>query len=454
MEGNKIPKKAYFIGIGGIGMSALAQYFKDHGAAVTGSDREASPVTELLEKKGIVVAIGQKAENVPADAGMVVYSDSVPEDNPERVRAKELGIPELSYFKMLGQVSLGKRTVAVAGTHGKTTTTGMLAAILRDAGASPTAVVGSLVKDFGSNYLPGDSDLFVVEACEYKDHLLELSPEILVVNNIEWDHTDYFPSLEALQETFRKAISRVPEHGAIVTNPNDKNIAPLLSSTKAKVIDYTKEPAYALRMPGEFNQMNARAAAAAARAVIEHVQHRVLDMLDKSDLSKSLASFHGTWRRFEYKGTTKNGADVYDDYAHHPTAIRVTLEALRKAGQETPRSEESPGRKVSPYGKIFVAFHPHLYSRTKDLLDEFAVAFSDADKVLIAPIYAAREVDDGSISSEILAERIRATGTEAVAVDSFGAIEQALGEAGPGDAIMTMGAGDIYKVADKITSGL
>ncbi len=418
-------KKVHFIGIGGIGMSALAQLMLDHGTDVTGSDRDASPVTELLEKKGIKVVIGQRAENVPQDAELIVYSDSVPESNPERVEATRRDIPRFSYFAMLGKVSAAEKTIAVAGTHGKTTTTGMLAKILNDAGASPTAVVGSLVKDFGSNYLHGDSDLFVAEACEYKDHLLELSPEVLVITNLEWDHTDYFPSLEALQETFKKAIERVPENGAIITDPNNKNIAPLLAGAKAKVIDYTKEPAYELRLPGEFNQNNARAAAAAARIAYPTISDETI--------RASLAAFQGTWRRFEYKGKTAKGADVYDDYAHHPTAIRETLKALRA--------------KVK--GKIIVAFHPHLYSRTKDLLDEFAAAFSDADKVFIAPIYAAREVDDGSISSDILAQRIRATGTAATALD-LDAIERKLNEVGAGDTIMTMGAGDIYKVADKL----
>ena len=258
-------KKIHFIGIGGIGMSALAQYFKDQGADVTGSDRDASPVTELLEKKGITVAIGQKAGNVPSDAETVVYSDAVPEENPERARAKELGISQLSYFGMLGKVSEGKKTVAVAGTHGKTTTTGMLAKILADGGASPTAVIGSIVKDFGSNYLHGDSDLFVVEACEYRDHLLELSPQILVITNLEWDHTDWFPSLEALQETFRKAIQKVPASGVIVTNPENPIIAPLLAGIQVRIVDYTKTEAPTLRLPGEFNRANARAAAAAAR---------------------------------------------------------------------------------------------------------------------------------------------------------------------------------------------
>ncbi|MFA5996786.1 MAG: Mur ligase domain-containing protein [Candidatus Paceibacterota bacterium] len=421
-------KKAHFIGIGGIGMSALAQMMLGDGFRISGSDRGAGPVTELLESRGVTVIIGQKAENVPADASVVVYSDAVSEDNPERVRATELGIMQRSYFGMLGEVSKGKRTIAVSGTHGKTTTTGMLASILKDAGASPSAIVGSIVKDFGSNYLRGDSDLLVVEACEYRDHLLELSPYVLVINNLEWDHTDYFPSLGALQETFRKAIARVPEEGVIVTDPSNPNIAPLLAAARARIVDYTNEPAYELRLPGAFNQMNARAAAVAARIAFPSITD--------DGIRSSLASFQGTWRRFEYKGKSANGADVYDDYAHHPTAVKATLEALR----------------AKTSGKVYVAFHPHLYSRTRDLLDEFASAFSDADYVFIAPIYAAREADDGSISSEILAERIRATGVEAVALDSFDAIERALAEAGNGDTVMTMGAGDIYKVADTLVS--
>ena len=423
-------KKVHFIGIGGIGMSALAQYFKDQGIIVTGSDRDPSPkVHDVLAVKGIEVVVGHSENNVPVDSDLVVYSDAVVEGSEgyiERLRAHELGIKELSYFGALGEVSKGKKTIAVAGTHGKTTTTGMLAKILQDAGASPTAIVGSIVKDFGSNYLRGDSSLFVVEACEYRDHLLELSPEVLVITNLEWDHTDYFPSLRALQATFQRAIENVPADGAIVTDPSNPNIAPLLASAKAKIVDYTKEPAFALRLSGEFNQANARAAAAAARVI--------LPTLRIDNIADVLTTFHGIWRRFEYKGTTKNGADVYDDYAHHPTAVRETLKALR----------------AKTKGKIFVAFHPHLFSRTRDLLDEFATAFADTDQVFIAPIYAAREVDDGSISSEILATRIRASGTPASALDSFSAIEQALEAAGSDDAVMTMGAGDIYKVANAL----
>jgi UDP-N-acetylmuramate--alanine ligase len=437
------PKKAHFVGIGGIGMSALAQMMLDHGVVVTGSDREMSPVTKLLESKGVKVMTPQVAENVPEDAELVVYSDAVPEGNPERVQAADFRIEQISYFQALGRVSEGKRTVAIAGTHGKTTTTGMLARVLKDAGSisttcdtSPTAIIGSIVKDFESNYLAGTSDLFVVEACEYRRHFLNLSPEFLVVTNIEFDHTDYFRDLVDVQDAFRTLMERVPAHGAIVTDVTHPNIAPLLEKVSAKVIDYTLEPTYEIRLPGEFNKMNARAAAAAARFILSET-HEFSPEQFQQQAAASLADFHGTWRRFEYKGKTKTGADVYDDYAHHPTAVSATLHELRQRTK----------------GKLYVAFHPHLYSRTRDLFDGFSLAFKDADVAYIAPIYAAREVDDGLISSTLLAERITANGTTANAPESFETIEELLKSAGPDDVIVTMGAGDIYKVADALVQG-
>lgn len=421
-------KHLHFVGIGGVGMSALAQLCVDQGAIVSGCDREASPTTEMLEQKGIKVEIGHAAEHVTREVNLLVCTDAVGAEHAERAAALALGVEQISNFQLLGEISKAKKTVAVAGTHGKTTTTGMLAKILADAGASPTAIVGSIVKDFGSNYLAGTSDLLVVEADEYKEHLLEFSPQVLVINNLEWDHTDIYPSLEALRATFKKAVAKVAEGGVIVTDPANLNIAPVLADTKAKVADYTKEGIYGLQLPGAFNQANARAAAAAARVVVP--------TLTEDAIMQSLATFQGTWRRFEYKGKSANGAEVYDDYAHHPTAVRGTLEALRE--------------KTS--GKVYVAFHPHLYSRTRDLLDDFATAFLGADKVIIAPIYAAREVDDGTISNAVLAERIRATGVDAIALDSFEAIQEALSLAGPGDSVMTMGAGDVYKVSDKLVA--
>lgn len=422
------------VGIGGIGMSALAQLLVSQGDTVTGSDRDESPVTEMLKEKGINVIIGQKAENVPEGITMLIYSDAVAVDHPERVAARERGIPEASYFQMLGQVSEGSRTVAIAGTNGKTTTTGMLAAILRDAGASPTAVVGSLVRDFGSNYLEGDSDLFVVEACEYQRHFLNLNPDILVITNIEFDHTDYFKDLADVQDAFRTMMMKVPSTGFIIADTEAPNVQPLLEGLEATIVPYAEEPAYGLLLLGDFNRMNARAASAAARIIDP--------ALTTERIAHSLGGFHGTWRRFEYKGEF-NGAQVYDDYAHHPTAISETLLALRDKMDTEGNTE----------GRIIALFHPHLYSRTRDLFDGFGRAFSNANEVILAPIYGAREDDDGSVSSELLAQRILEEGTSARAFSSLTDVETFVrGMAHPGDTIITMGAGDIYKVADALTT--
>lgn len=448
----------YMTGIGGIGMSALAQLLKHQGKEVSGSDREESPTVALLAEKGIPVAIGHDTCNLPADCELLIYSDAVPKSNAERSRAKEMGIPEMSYFEALGEISNGTRTIAVAGTHGKTTTTGMLAAILQRAGKEPTAIVGSIVRDFpgragGSNFLAGrrhaeagsglaeagSDDLFVVEACEYRDHLLKLSPEILVITNIELDHTDYFPDLAALKETFRTAAERVPASGFLVTNPNDPIIADVirdvsLAGQAARIIDFTHETVPELALIGEFNRANARAAASAARAAFPDIAQGAID--------DALAHFRGSWRRFEYKGETPQGALVYDDYAHHPTAIGKTIEAAR---------EKFPDK------KIIVAFHPHLYSRTKSFLQEFAAALASADESIIAPIYAAREAHDPSVSNHVLAQKINEVGGHAIALDSFDAIRDTLlyfpdtWNLTPGTClIITMGAGDIYKVAEQI----
>ncbi|MDE2079304.1 MAG: UDP-N-acetylmuramate--L-alanine ligase [Patescibacteria group bacterium] len=427
--------KIYLVGIGGIGMSALAQLYRAEGHDVSGSDRASSPTTELLERKGIPVVLEQKAGNVPEDAELVVYSDAVWEDNPERVRAKELGMRQISYFEALGEVSKGRFTIAVTGTHGKTTTTAMLAKILKDAGKAPTAVIGSLVSEFGSNFVEGASGgPFVVEACEYRDHVLQLSPNILVLTNVEWDHTDWFPSLEALQETFGKAVAALPGDGVLVANPAGANVAPVLARASCRVVDYTKEAVPELQLIGEFNKMNARAAVAAARAAFPDISDTMI--------YHSVAEFSGTWRRFEYKGKTAEGALVYDDYAHHPTAVKETLAAVR---------EKFPGK------KLVVAFHPHLFTRTRDLMDEFADAFSAADEVLVAPIFPAREKPIPGVTAEALAEKIAArSGKPARGYASLADIESSLKAEShklkAGGILITMGAGDIYKIASHLTS--
>ncbi len=428
-----IPQNIYMTGIGGIGMSALAQLLAQQGKTIAGSDRDESPTTALLEEVGVPVDVGQRAENVPAGTELLIYSDAIPESNPERMKAHERGIPELSYFEALGEISKGIRTIAVAGTNGKTTTTGMLAKILQTADKNPTAIVGSIVRDFGSNFLASPAGVltkegpFVVEACEYRDHLLKLDPEILVITNVELDHTDYFPTLDALVETFRTAAHKVSRDGYIVTNPAGPNIARVLADASAHIVDYTQVNIPELNQIGEFNRENARAAAAAARAAFPDVPQDTID--------RALTDFKGSWRRFEYKGETPLGALVYDDYAHHPTAIGKTIEAAR---------EKFPNK------KIVVAFHPHLYSRTKSFLSEFAIALATADRSLIAPIYAAREAPDPSVSSRILALRTAEIGGDSTAYESFDEIRDELLTCGSDTLIITMGAGDIYKVAEQI----
>lgn len=412
------------VGIGGIGMSALAQFLAHTGHEVTGEDREASPTTDLLESKGIEVSIGSGTHD---GAQMHIYSDAIPGDHPARSYAEKADIAELSYFEALGVVTEKARTIAVAGTHGKTTTTGMLAKILSSAGKEPTVIVGSIVRDFESNFLAGDPDLFVVEACEYRDHILKLSPNILVITNLELDHTDYFPTIEALQETFRTAVRKVPHDGAIITDPNDPVIAAVLDNAIATVVDYTGTKVPRLTQIGEFNKHNARAAKTAAKVAFPDLAEEVID--------EALTHFRGSWRRFEHRGETPKGAVVFDDYAHHPTAIQKTIEAAR---------EQFPGK------RIVVAFHPHLYSRTKSFFEEFAAALAHADRVYIAPIYAARETPDPEISSELLAERARDVGGDVLALPSFDAVREKLLEEDENSIIITMGAGDIYKVAEQI----
>lgn len=394
------------VGIGGIGMSALAQYYLARGHSVSGEDRSAQPTTELLERKGLSVLIGEGV--VPEGTELLVYSDAIPESAPARASARAGGIPERSYFQALGEVSRGVRTIAVSGTHGKTTTTAMLVKILKDAGKNPTAIIGSIVKDFGSNFVDGSQDLFVVEACEYKDHILELNPAILVITNIEWDHTDWFKTEADMRATFDRAKAKA---GTVI----DTTI-------------YSSEPEYELLLIGKFNKDNARAAAAGAKAAFPDITNE--------QIVDSLKSFHGSWRRFEYKGKTKRGVPVYDDYAHHPTAIRATLAAAR---------EKFPGDPIT------IAFHPHLYSRTKDLFDDFARELGNADRVVLAPIFGAREVDDGTVSSDFLAAAIAQSNPNVKSLPSLDAVYSELSALDSG-LIITMGAGDIYKVADTLTA--
>lgn len=412
------------VGIGGIGMSALAQLLLDDGKNVTGSDRINFPTIEILEKKGMNVFIGDGI--VPEGTELLIYSDACAKDNPERLQAKEKNIPELSYFQTLGEISKNYFTITVSGTHGKTTTTGMLGKILVDLGCEPTIIVGSIMKDFNSNFVAG-RDILVVEGCEYMDHLLELDTNILVITNIEFDHPDHFDNLEHVQRTFKKAVEQLPEDGKVIVNLNDKNISSVIEGIELnRVVDYGNEEVRELLLIGDFNKMNAKTAKTAALAYESSLKK----------IDESLASFKGTWRRFEYIGETEKGAVVYDDYAHHPTAIKVTLDSVR---------EEFPNK------KIVVVFYPHLHSRTKAFFNEFAEELGKADYVIVAPIYKARAEDTAEVSNKLLVDKIREKNKNAYCIDETdNIIENLKKNTSKDNIIITMGAGDNYKIGEKI----
>lgn len=420
-------KKIHFIGIGGIGISAIARMMILDGRKVSGSDISGSIVSDKLKDLGADIFIGHKEENLQ-EANLVVYTTAISPENPELQKAKRLRIDTYSYPEMLGLVSKNKYTIAICGTHGKTTTTAMLGGVLSDAGLDPTLVVGSLLKKGESNFVAGKSDYFIVEACEYRRAFLNLSPKIIIITNIEADHLDYYKNLEDIQSAFSEFVAKIGDDGILICNTNDESVVPVIRSAKCKIINYENIDLGDLRLkvPGKHNLENAKAASVAVSAL----------GVDNEISRRSLENFSGTWRRFEYKGATKNGAEVYDDYGHHPTEIKATLSGAR----------EFFGGK-----KIICVFQPHLFSRTKLLLDDFAKSFGDADLVILADIYAAREQDSGDIKSKDLEEKIKQLKPSVAYLGSFDKIEKFLTEnSGIGDVIITMGAGDIYKLGEKL----
>ncbi len=418
-------KNIHFIGIGGIGVSAIARMMMLAGKNVSGSDTTRSRITDALKGLGARIFIGHKEGNIAKNTDLIIYTVAVLKTNPELVAAKKRGIPVLTYPEALGLVSRDKYTIAVSGTHGKTTTTAMIAHVLTKAGFHPTAVVGSLLKDSRTNFIAGKGEYFVAEACEYKKSFLNLSPQILVITNIDNDHLDYYKTFANLQKAFHEMAMKVPPNGYIVTNPKDKKVAPALRGVVAKVVDYIKVRApRTLLAPGAHNVSNARAAIAVAEVL----------GIPRIKVERALATFPGTWRRFEYKGKTKRGALIYDDYAHHPTEIAATLAGARE---------------LFPKKRITVVFQPHLYSRTKLLLSLFATALGKADSVIVTDIYAAREKRDHSISAGMLADKVRRINRNTLYLSKFKDIATELKKSrGPKDIIITMGAGNVFQVAE------
>jgi len=421
-------KKAHFIGIGGIGVSALAKMMLTLKKEVTGSDPEEHMINQRIKKLGAKVFIGHKKSNISKDTDIVFYTPAIKGNNPELLKAKELNIPTYSYPEGLGLISKDKYTIAISGTHGKTTTTAMLAETMISAKKDPTVIIGSFLRKQKDNFIPGQSKYFLVEACEYKESFLNLYPNILAITNIDNDHLDYFKNIKNIQKVFAKMINKVPENGYIICNPKDNNTkeALKLAKIKGEIIDYTKEKKLKLEVPGEHNIQNAQVALAVSK------------IINIKEPEKFLKKYLGVWRRFEYKGKTKKNALIYDDYAHHSTEVKATIKAAREKFKKQ---------------KIYIIFQPHLYSRTKLLINDFAKSFNPADKVIITDIYAAREKDTGLIHSRDLVDEIKEYNPFVEYTSDFKDIIKYLKDnTKKDDVIMTIGAGDVYKIGDKLKS--
>lgn len=420
-------EKIHFIGIGGIGMSALARHFMHEKKAVSGSDRDLTDITKKLSEEGVHIYGEQVEENISSEIDLVVYTEAMPSNHPELKEARGAGIPTVNYFEALGLAMNPYYLIAVAGTHGKTTTTAMITDIFENAEKDPTAVIGSLRAKTKSNYRAGKSKYAIVEACEYKRDFLHLKPDVLVITNLEHEHVDYYQSLEDVQSAFRELIEQVDEDGVIITDTKSATIAPILNDSPVTVIDYNDQLDLNLHLkqPGIHNRLNAAAAMAVAKN----------EKLNLEDAKESLLNFTGTWRRFEYKGVL-NGAPVYDDYAHHPTEITASLNAMREA---------------HPEQRVVAVFQPHTYTRTVALFKDFAKAFAGADEMILVPIYAAREENATGITSRELAVQALEFAPNTRFSESLEAAESELRQTiKPGDAVILMGAGTITQLAEAI----
>lgn len=442
----------YFIGIGGISMSGLAEILASRGHQVSGTDVKETAVTKHLQSLGIHINFGHRAENITDDITLVVYTAAIHDDNPELRAAHEKGIRIMDRAHLLGQIMDEYHdSVAVSGTHGKTTTTSMVSEILLAAEKDPTITVGGILPTIGSNLRIGNSPYFVAEACEYFDSFLQFNPFIAIILNVESDHLDYFKTLENIRRSFHAFAQRVPDNGLLVISEKIDNVEELTEGLTCHVETFgLSEKAnwraenivheadgrnsfdvyhngeffttIHLHIPGEHNITNALAAIGASAFLGAAPE----------DCVKGLHHYTGTERRFQLKGK-KDGITVIDDYAHHPTEIKAALAAAQNVQHNT----------------TWCVFQPHTFSRTRFLFDEFGEAFGDADEIIIADIFAARETDDGTVSAAQLAERIAQTGKSARYVGDFAAIEAYLREhCKSGDLLMTVGAGDVYKIGE------
>lgn len=450
----KQPIHVHFIGIGGISMSGLAEILLKEHFTISGSDAKESELTDHLVKLGASVFYGQSADNIKPGIDLVVYTAAIKEDNPEFAAAKNAGMPMLSRAELLGQIMDNyKQSVAVSGTHGKTTTTSMISQILLCANADPTLSVGGILDAIGGNIRVGCSDIFVTEACEYTNSFLNFRPKYSIILDIEAEHLDFFKDIQDIRNSFHKFASNTRNDGAIIINGQIERYEEITKGLSPKVITFGLDSAFdysatdisynekacasytlikngsplgeiTLNVPGEHNVYNSLSAIATC-----------MDLgIDFSSIKKGLSIFGGAKRRFEYKGNL-NGITIIDDYAHHPTEIAATLHAAKNY----------------PHGRMICVFQPHTYSRTKAFLKDFAKALSIADIVVLADIYAAREKNTLGISSTAILDELKTLGCEAYYFPSFDEIENfLLKNCVNNDLLITMGAGDIYTIGEHL----
>lgn len=444
---SNLPKgaKIHMIGIGGISMSGIAEILIYLGYCVSGSDVRSSELTDSLKAKGAKISIGQTADNIKSP-DLVCYTAAISDNNPELTAARSLGIKTIERAELLGAImELYKYPVAVAGTHGKTTVTSMLSLVLMKAGTDPTILVGGELPQIGGNYRIGKTDYLSFEACEYVESFLHFKPFLSIITNVEEDHLDYFSGIKHIISSFEKFASLTSPFGGIIVCSDDKHACEVVQNVERKVVKYglddkkadftaenikylksggsefdvlkegKKHISLKLNVPGRHNVLNALAVTAAADFL----------GLDPDKVAEGIADFGGTKRRFERIGSL-NGCEIIDDYAHHPTEIKATIDTAKKMGKN-----------------VWVAFQPHTYSRTLTLLDDFAEALSNADRVLLCDIYPAREEYDGKVHSCDLAQMIDGV----VYMNDMKAAERYLAEnIGGDDILITMGAGDVYKI--------
>lgn len=450
----KNPIHVHFIGIGGISMSGLAEILLAAHFTVSGSDSKESALTDLLTRQGAVIYYGQRAENIKEGTDLVVYTAAIHPDNPEYQAAVQKGIPMLTRAELLGQLMTNYETsIAVSGTHGKTSTTSMASHILLAAEKNPTISVGGILKAINGNIRVGGHETFITEACEYTNSFLSFFPKISLILNIDADHLDFFKDINDIRHSFRLFAEKLPSDGTLIINSEIPNYQEITDGLPCRVITYgpketddysaaaihfdelahgtfilikkgTPLGEVSLNVPGIHNVWNAVAALALG------------DLLgiDLDTMKKGLADFSGADRRFEKKGEI-GGVTIVDDYAHHPTEIAATLRAAKNY----------------PHKKLWCVFQPHTYTRTKALMEDFAKSLALADEIVLADIYAARETDTLGISSDTLREKIEALGTKAHYFKSFDAIENYLLEhCENGDLLITMGAGDVYQIGEHL----